>query len=297
MDVLSLQTIAAQSPVFFYSAVVVFGLCAGSFLNVVIARLPMMLEASWRAEAADVLDQPAADARPAVTLARPRSRCPRCDTPIRARDNIPVLGFIVRRGRCAACRGPISWQYPLVEIAAAVLAVVAFLRFGITPWAAETLIFAWLLLTLAVIDWHHGLLPDVLTLALLWLGLLASLGHGPGGAGIAPGSAVFGAALGYGALWLLFQLFRLATGKHGMGYGDFKLLAAIGAWVGAAGLPLTLLLASIAGAVIGGALMAVGRVQRDQGIPFGPWLAIAGWLTLIAGDTILRSYLTISGLR
>jgi leader peptidase (prepilin peptidase)/N-methyltransferase len=231
-----------------------------------------------------------------MNLERPRSFCPRCAAPVKARHNIPVVSFIWLRGCCAACGGSISWRYPAVEAAAAAIALVVVARFGATPLTGLALLFSWTLLALAVIDWRTQLLPDTLTLGLLWLGLLASLGFAGGTALVGPAQAIAGAALGYGVLWLIFQLFLYATGKEGMGYGDFKLAAAIGAWLGWQRLPLVLLMAAGAGAIVGGALMASGRLARGAPMPFGPWLAGAGWLGLTTGDTIMHTYVSLAGL-
>ncbi|WP_423821371.1 A24 family peptidase [Salinisphaera sp. SPP-AMP-43] len=279
-----------------WSAVIVLGLVVGSFLNVVIVRLPIMLSRRWQAEAADTLDQsPPASQTQRFDLATPRSRCAHCDTPIKPWHNLPVVGYLLLGGRCAACGARISVQYPLIEIAAAGLAVIALARFGPAPWAGCVAVVSWLLLAMAAIDWQTQLLPDALTLPLLWLGLLASALGIPGSP--APGAAIIGAASGYAGLWLVFQAFLIATDKAGMGYGDFKLAAALGAWIGWTQLPLAILAASLGGALVGGALMASGRLARGAPMPFGPWLALGGWLAMIAGDTILHAYLTLSGLR
>lgn len=267
------------------------GLVVGSFLNVVIARLPRMLEADWRMGAADMLDLPP-PAAPRFNLARPGSACPTCDSPIRAWQNIPVISFMVQRGRCAACGERISLQYPLVEIGAAIVALICAWQFGPTLACALAIVFSWALLTLAVIDLHTQLLPDDITLPLLWLGLLAAAG----GLSVDPFSAIVGAAAGYLVLWLVFHAFRLLTGKLGMGHGDFKLLAALGAWLGWQQLPVVLLLASAAGAIVGLLLLLCGRLQRGTPMPFGPFLAMAGWLSLMAGDTMLQRYLALAGL-
>ncbi|RJS92199.1 A24 family peptidase [Salinisphaera sp. Q1T1-3] len=275
---------------------IVLGLIVGSFLNVVILRLPRMLEARWAAEAAAADASDLADTTP-VSLAAPASHCPHCRTPIKAWHNVPLLGYLGLRGRCAACGHRISALYPLVEAAAAAIACLVLYRFGLTPAGGTALLASWLLLALAVIDARTQLLPDVLTLSLLWLGLLASvIGIGPATA-VSPADAIIGAAAGYGVLWLVFTAFKCLTGKHGMGHGDFKLLAALGAWLGWQQLPLVLLMASLGGSLIGIALMATGRLDRGTPMPFGPWLAGAGWLALIAGDTIMAAYLTLSGLR
>lgn len=287
----------AQQPLLAYVAVALLGLIVGSFLNVVILRLPRMMEAQWRAGAAEILGQPAdAEAPVELSLARPRSRCNSCQTPIRAWHNIPVVSYLLLRGRCAACGARISWQYPAVEITAAVMAVIVLAGFGATPFTPLAMVVSWTLLALAVIDARTQFLPDVLTLALMWLGLLASLGHGAGAALVDPTTAIAGAAGGYLTLWLVFHAFLLATGKEGMGFGDFKLLAAIGAWLGWQALPMVLLLASLGGAVVGGLLMASGHLARGRPMPFGPWLALAGWLALVAGDTISGAYSSLAGL-
>lgn len=288
--------VPALPPWFFFGALTLLGLVVGSFLNVVITRLPRMMEARWQAEAADILDQPVPDDSDTFNIAVPRSACPTCGAPVRSLQNLPVLSFILLRGRCASCHTRIAWQYPAIELAAAIIAVLVGLRFGASAYMPLALLLSWGLLALAVIDWQTQLLPDSMTLSLLWLGLIASVGW-PLTSGVTPISAIIGAAAGYGVLWLVFQLFLLVTGKQGMGYGDFKLLAALGAWLGWQQLPLVLLMASIAGALVGGTLMATGRIDRGHPLPFGPWLAIAGWLVLMAGDTIIAAYLTLSGLR
>lgn len=278
-------------PTFFYCCIGLLGLIVGSFLNVVIVRLPRMLEAGWRASAADILGQPGPETSDVYNLAQPRSACPNCRAPIRAWQNIPVVSFLVLRGRCAGCGQRISRQYPLVEISSAGVALLTAWRFGPSLACALALVLGWCLLSLTVIDWQTQLLPDNITLTLLWLGLLASATH----VFVGPISAILGAAAGYLVLWLIFHLFRLATGKEGMGHGDFKLLAALGAWLGWQQLPLVLVLASVAGAATGILLVATGRQQRGRAMPFGPFLAAAGWLALIAGDTMLQTYFSLLG--
>lgn len=277
-------------------ALVLVALCVGSFLNVVIHRLPLMLEARWAQAAAETDSSERPATRTAITLSRPRSRCPGCDRAIRPWHNIPLLGYLILRGRCADCGQAISWRYPAVELASALAALVVFYRFGATPAGLAALVFTWFLLALAVIDWRTQILPDVMTLSLLWLGLIASLFDGrltP----VPPTDAIIGAAAGYGLFWLIFQGFVLLTGREGMGYGDFKLVAAIGAWLGWQQLPLVVLAASLGGSVFGVLAMASGRMNRGTPMPFGPWLAGAGWLALLAGDTIASAYLSVSGLR
>lgn len=275
------------------AALVLFGLVVGSFLNVVIRRLPVMLERQWRNECQVLLAEdggtrvpPAVDER--FDLVSPRSRCPGCATPVRAVDNIPVLSWLLLRGRCRGCGQRISVEYPIVEIASAALAVVAIWHFGPVGMGLLAIVFSWILLTAAVIDLHTTLLPDDLTLPLLWLGLL---GAALGVTGVSAVDAVIGAAVGYLILWGLYHAFRLLTGKEGMGYGDFKLLAALGAWTGWQGLPVTILLSSVVGAAVGiGLIVVLGR-DRNIPIPFGPYLAAGGWVALFWGDELTRAYL------
>jgi len=293
-----MQALLAEHPLFCFTAVALLGLIVGSFLNVVILRLPRMMQAEWRASAAEILGQPATvSTKSHVSLSQPRSTCGHCGTPIKARHNVPVLSFLWLRGRCANCGHPISFQLPAIELCGALLALAVVARFGALPFTAFALVFSWTLLAAAMIDWRTQFLPDALSLPLLWLGLLISLGHGAGYALVDPATAIIGAAGGYLILWLVFHVFLLVTGKEGMGYGDFKLLAVIGAWLGWQALPMVLLMASLAGAIVGGTLMATGALGRGKPMPFGPWLAIAGWLTLVAGDTISGAYLSLAGLR
>jgi len=268
---------------------VFLGLVAGSFLNVVIHRLPLMMLKGWRSEARAILedDTPVPEGR--YDLLVPRSRCPRCETPVTALQNIPVVSYLLMGGRCRRCRAPISVRYPLVELGGAAVALLAFGRFGASPEAFAACLYGWALLALAGVDLDQHLLPDDITLPLLWLGLLVNLS-----AMFAPlPSAVIGAITGYLVLWGVYQAFRLLTGKEGMGYGDFKLLAAIGAWLGWQALPLVILLSSLVGASVGIAMIALGRHGRDAPIPFGPYLAAAGLLAMYAGEAINERYLRL----
>ncbi|MEK6805898.1 MAG: A24 family peptidase [Pseudomonadota bacterium] len=274
------------SPGFLMLAAGVFGLCVGSFLNVVILRLPQMMERAWKREARALLEQPEVS-ESALSLWQPASTCPTCNTGIKPWHNLPLLSWLLLRGRCAACHAPISVQYPLVELTAALLSVACVWRFGWSPQLAAALIFTWTLLALTVIDLRTQLLPDDLTLPLVWGGLLLSLGS----VFVPVQTAVIGAIAGYLALWLVFQLFRLVTGKEGMGYGDFKLLAALGAWLGWQALPTVILLSSVVGAVVGIGLIVFRGHDRQIPIPFGPYLAVAGWITLMFGDTLSQAYL------
>ncbi len=286
------------SPALFAAVAGLFGLAIGSFLNVVIHRLPLVLDRQWRAQAAE-LEGRAAPAEPEpYNLVRPRSRCPACQAPIRAVHNIPVLSWLALRGRCAACRAPISARYPVVELATGLAFAAVAWRFGFGPAALLGCVFTAYLVALTGIDVDRQLLPDILTIPLLWIGLAASLW--PGAGELPPPAvlpdAVIGAAGGYAFLWLVFHLFRLATGKEGMGYGDFKLFAAIGAWLGWQMLPLVLLLAAFVGAAVGIAMLAARRLGRGVPIPFGPYLAGAAWIAMLWGPALVDRYLRFAGL-
>ena len=261
------------------------GLCLGSFLNVVIVRLPVMLMLGWRAEAREALELPG-ETQPRFNLATPRSMCPRCEAPIAWHDNLPVVGWLKRRGRCASCQAPISPQYPLVELAGGALTLAVVALFG-PSWQGLFVLGACLaLLAMAVIDLRTQLLPDVLTLPLLWAGLLYQLLFQP----LLLSGAVIGAMAGYLVLWSFYWAFKLITGKEGMGYGDFKLLAALGAWMGWQYLPLLLILSAGIGAVIGILVqLAIPRL-RGAPMPFGPYLALAGWVALLAGEPLMAAY-------
>ena len=285
----------AANPAVFAAVAALFGLAIGSFLNVVIHRLPLMLERQWRAQCAEITNHPAAPEGEPISLVRPRSRFPSCGAQIRALHNIPVLSYLALHGRCASCSAPISLRYPLVELATAIVSGAVAWHFGFGWQAAFALIFSWYLIAMAGIDVDRQLLPDVLTLPLLWIGLLASLWPAAGFA--SPRDALIGAAAGYLILWAVFHLFRLVTGKEGMGYGDFKLLAAIGAWLGWQLLPLVLLLAAVVGTAVGVTLIVMRRHGRNVPIPFGPYLAGAGWIAMLWGPLIVERYLGVAGLR
>ena len=260
----------------------VFGLLVGSFLNVVIHRLPRMLRQRWASECADLTGSAAPAAEP-LTLATPRSACPACHAPIRAIHNVPLVSWLWLRGRCADCGAPISVRYPLVELATGLAFGVVVWRFGVSVEAAAALVISAYLIAMTGIDIDTQLLPDDLTLPLLWLGLLAAAVYGRGAHAIPVDlkSAVLGAACGYLSLYSVYWLFRLATGKEGMGYGDFKLLAALGAWLGWQLLLPVILFSAATGAVIGLVLIALKRLGREVPIPFGPYLAAAGWLVML----------------
>lgn len=285
---MSLLQAFQSTPWLFITGCVLLGLVVGSFLNVVIHRLPKMMERGWRAECAELAGETAAPAEP-FNLMVPRSRCPACGHAIRAVENVPVLSYLALRGKCAGCRAPISARYPAVELASGLLAGYAAWRFGFTIAAAGALVYLWCMIALTGIDLDTFLLPDDITLPLLWAGLALNLF----GIYTSLPSAVIGAIAGYLSLWTVYWLFKLATGKEGMGYGDFKLLAAIGAWLGWKMLPLVILLSSFVGAVIGIGMIVFARHGRNTPIPFGPYLAIAGIIALFHGDALTRRYLDL----
>lgn len=291
-----LNLIIANTPLFL-AGVFVFGLLIGSFLNVVILRLPARLEHDWRSQCKELLeieDTDEVDETPAppANIMWSRSQCPKCGHLIRAHENIPLLSYLFLKGRCSACQAPISKRYPLIELSTALLFLVVALFFGPTIQALAAIGLTAFLIALAFIDIDHQLLPDDLTFVLLWAGLLASLFN----IFTDPVSSIIGALAGYLSLWLVYHLFRLLTGKEGMGYGDFKLLAALGAWMGWQMLPLIILLSSLVGAVVGLTMIAMKRHKPSQPMPFGPFIALAGWIALIWGDGIIDSYLRSSGL-
>jgi leader peptidase (prepilin peptidase)/N-methyltransferase len=359
----------ATTPAILIGSVFALSLLVGSFLNVVIHRLPIMLDREWRAQAREMLDDgrqaeataPGADAavtepaaegapmepacgaapidygrdavivgpggdaagaesaaiepvgesaairpggEPVIHLAPynlvvPRSACPRCNAPIRAHQNIPVLSYLWLGGRCASCRARISPRYPLIELATGVLSAAIAWRFGWHWQTLAALMLTWSLIALAVIDYDHQLLPDAITLPLLWLGLLLSIAWHPElqpTVPVDPASAIIGAATGYLILWLVYWVFKLITGREGMGYGDFKLLAAFGAWMGWQMLPLVILLSALSGAVIGIALIVLRRRERGRPMPFGPFLAVAGWIAMMWGPSLVDYYTSYTGL-
>jgi leader peptidase (prepilin peptidase)/N-methyltransferase len=286
-------SLAALPLAFWIAAAGVLGLIVGSFLNVVILRLPARMEYFWKRDARVMLEL-AADGAPAPPdLVRKGSHCPHCKHPLAAWDNIPLLSWLLLRGRCRYCKTPISTQYPLVELLCGIASAVVVWHFGTTWQAAAGLVFTWMLIAAGGIDFRTQLLPDSLTLPLLWLGLLLALV--PVFADTR--EALIGAAVGYLALWSVYWLFKLATGKEGMGYGDFKLFAAAGAWMGYAALLPVIILAALSGAIIGIILLRTRGQDRSVPFAFGPFLAIAMWVWLIAGDRILGAYLHLTGLR
>ena len=267
----------------------------GSFLNVVIHRLPMMMEHEWRAHCAELAESntPPPDTEEKLTLSTPRSRCPQCGHAITILENIPVLSYLWLRGRCSACSEKISIRYPLIEFITALLSIVVAWHFGFTWPALAALFFTWALIALTMIDFDHQLLPDSITLPFLWSGLALSLWP----VFVDSPTAIIGAIAGYLSLWAVYWAFKLITGKEGMGYGDFKLLALLGAWMGWQMLPVIILLSSAVGAVVGITLILLRGRNRNVPIPFGPYLAAAGWIALLWGHDISNAYLRFSGLQ
>jgi len=289
----STQAIFQYHPMLLPIAAAVLGLVIGSFLNVVILRLPVMLERKWRQQCSEVLGSGSgSSATERFDLIFPRSRCPHCGHQITALENIPVISFLWLRGKCRSCGQAISWRYPMVEATTAVASAIVAWHFGWQWQTVAALGFTWTLIALTVIDYDHHLLPDDITLPLLWAGLLVNL--------TVPittlPSAIIGAAAGYLSLWSVFHAFKWLTGKEGMGYGDFKLFAAFGAWLGWQQLPFTILFASFSGAAVGiAAIVTLGRDRRLP-IPFGPFLCVAAWISLLWGEQITRAYLQFARL-
>ena len=283
---MSVVDFLASSTLAFVLCALVLGLLVGSFLNVVIHRLPIMMQRDWRTQAREFLELPA---EPASTfnLVLPHSHCPHCDHEIRPWENIPLVSWLALRGKCSSCRAPISKRYPLVELLCGLLSGYVAWHFGFSWQAGAMLLLTWGLLAMSMIDVDHKLLPDSIVLPLLWVGLIVN----DLGLFASLSDALWGAVAGYLALWSVYWLFKLVTGKEGMGYGDFKLLAMLGAWGGWQVLPLTILLSSVVGAVLGTILLRVQKADSGTAIPFGPYLAIAGWIALLWGEQITASYL------
>lgn len=283
----------AGSPGLFTVFSLLLGLLVGSFLNVIIHRLPRRLDAEWRSQCRELLEIPGEDAgeRP-PSLVWPPSSCPGCGHRIRAWENIPVISYLLLKGRCRACGMVISPRYPIVEGIAGVLTAAVAWHFGFGWEAGAGFLLTWTLIALSGIDLEHQILPDDLTLPLVWLGLLLSIG------GLFTGmqASIIGAVAGYLSLWTVFQLFRVLTGKEGMGYGDFKLLAMLGAWMGWQALPVVIILSSLVGAVVGMALIALRGHDRNIPIPFGPYIAAAGWIALLWREDLVDAYLRWAGL-
>jgi len=289
-----MEDLLTGSPLLFIAVVFAFSLLIGSFLNVVIYRLPIMMEREWRAQCRELGESPATEVPEGpFNIIEPRSRCPACGHRLPALENVPVLSYLFLRGRCASCGKPISVRYPVVEILTAVMAAIAAWRFGPGWEAAAAVLLTFCLITISVIDVDHQIIPDSISLPLLWIGLGLSLFHPMPGAEvlfIEPKASIVGALAGYLTLWSVYHLFRLLTGKEGMGYGDFKLLAALGAWLDWQMLPLIVLLSALVGAAVGITLIVVRRHDRNVPIPFGPYLAAAGWIAMLYGREITDWY-------
>ena len=288
-----IHNLLQSSPILLTIIITLFGLLVGSFLNVVIYRLPIMMQRGWKSECMEYLElnNPEKDAEP-FNLTLPLSRCPSCNTAIKPYQNIPVISYLFLKGKCAKCKTSISPRYPLIEGFTGILSAIVACHFGYSIEMLFALLLTWSLIALSFIDIDHQLLPDSINFPLLWLGLFLSLfslytdAH----------SSIIGAIAGYLSLWTVYQVFKLATGKEGMGFGDFKLLAVFGAWLGWQYLPLIIMLSSLVGAVIGISMIIFVKKDKNIPIPFGPYLAAAGWLALLWGDQMNALYLNFAGL-
>jgi leader peptidase (prepilin peptidase)/N-methyltransferase len=287
-----------HNPAFYLTSVLILGLLVGSFLNVVIYRLPVMLRQQWSSDCETFLSELDDNKDPAeisnaksidhpFNLLQPRSRCPHCNHAITAWENIPVISYLMLKGRCSSCKTPISIRYPFIEALSGALVFTVAWQLGFSLQAGLAIVLTWGLIALTFIDLDHFYLPDNITLPFLWLGLLINID----GSFVNLSSAVIGAIAGYLSLWSVYQLFKRLTGKEGMGYGDFKLLAMLGAWIGWQMLPVIIILSSLVGAIVGIGLILFRKHQRDQPIPFGPYLAAAGWIALLWGQQINQAYL------
>lgn len=290
---MSVLDFLASTPLAFVLCATLFGLLVGSFLNVVIHRLPRMMELDWQRQARETLGLPEDEKRQTYNLVLPNSQCPHCSHEIKPWENIPLVSWLALGGKCSSCKAPISKRYPLVELACGLLSAFIAWHYGFGWQAGAMLLLTWGLLAMSMIDVDHQLLPDALVLPLLWLGLIVN--HF--GLFTNLGDALWGAVFGYLSLWSVYWLFKLVTGKEGMGYGDFKLLAMLGAWGGWQVLPLTILLSSLVGAVLGVIMLRLRNAETSTPIPFGPYLAIAGWIALLWGDQITATYLQFAGFR
>jgi leader peptidase (prepilin peptidase)/N-methyltransferase len=288
-----LSEVLANAPLAFVLFALVLGLIVGSFLNVLVWRLPKMLERDWRGQAHEILGLPPEPQAPTYNLLLPHSHCPHCAQPIRAWENIPLLSYLLLRGRCAHCRGAISPRYPLTELACGLLSTFVAWHFGFGWQAGLLLLLSWGLIAMSLIDAEHQLLPDALVLPLLWLGLIANSFE----LFVSLHDALWGAVCGYLCLWSVYWLFKLITGKDGIGHGDFKLLAMLGAWGGWQILPLTILLSSLVGALLGAVMLRLRNAQGSTPIPFGPFLAIAGWIALLWGGQMTDFYWQFVGFK
>jgi leader peptidase (prepilin peptidase) / N-methyltransferase len=284
---MNLYSVFVTNPEFFYTVAALTGLLVGSFLNVVIYRLPIMMEREWRAECNQFLGIKTADnPEPGFNLVVPGSACPHCQHKIRPIENIPVLSYLILGGKCSNCKQTISLRYPLIEAVTAILTLVVAIHFGVSMQALLAILLTWSLIALTAIDYDHQLLPDSITLPVLWIGILCNMS----GLYTDVYSSLYGTIAGYMALWSVYIAFKLATGKEGMGHGDFKLLAMLGAWLGWQALPVIILVSSLLGSVVGIGLILFGGHKKSQPIPFGPYLALAGWISLLYGNDLIRLY-------
>lgn len=277
-------------PVFFLGTIFILGLLVGSFLNVVIFRLPVMMERDWKEQCCELLELDAPENnenKPNFSLVTPRSCCPCCNHQIKAIENIPIISYIFLKGKCSNCKKSISIRYPLIEFVSAITVTIVAFYFGVSLQTLFAICLTWALIALTMIDFDHQLLPDDITLPLLWLGIIINLFN----IFTDIESSILGAIFGYGILWLVYITFKMITGKEGMGHGDFKLLAVLGAWFGWQSLPLIIILSSVVGAAIGISLMIFKSHNRNTAIPFGPYLAIAGWISMLWGPYIMSAYL------
>jgi len=281
-----------QQPVFYLVTLFVLGAAVGSFLNVVIYRLPVMMQREWRQDCLEFLEQPAETAPDKFNLSTPRSRCGNCGHQITALENIPIISYLLLGGKCSSCKTSISLQYPLIELFTGIVSVVVGWKFGVIPQTVAALFLTWCLIAASGIDIGHKLLPDNITLPLLWLGILLSMFD----VFVSLETSVTGAMAGYMSLWSVFILFKLVTGKEGMGHGDFKLLAMLGAWLGWKPLFVVILTSSVVGAVVGISMIMLRITERGTQIPFGPYLAAAGWMTLLWGSQLMQFYFSLFGL-
>ncbi len=287
---MSLYAIFLANPGFYYIVVAMTSLLIGSFLNVVIYRLPIMMEREWRAECNRFLniENESMNAE-AFNLMVPRSKCPKCDHKISAFENIPLLSFLILGGKCRGCKSAISIRYPIIELTTCILSVIAAMHFGPGVQSLFAVVMTWTLIVLTMIDFDHQLLPDSITLLFLWLGIICNMF----GLYTDIHSSLIGAIAGYMILWSVYMAFKLATGKQGMGFGDFKLLAMLGAWLGWQVLPLIIILSSVLGSLVGIGLIIFSGHQKNKPIPFGPYLATAGWIALMFGDQLTQMYLNL----
>ena len=281
-----------QQPLVYFVTLFIFGATVGSFLNVVIYRLPVMMQREWRQDCLEFLEQPSENQPDKFNLNTPRSRCGNCGHQITALENIPIISYLILGGKCSSCKTSISAQYPLVELFTAIVSVIVGWRFGVSLQVVAALLMTWCLIAASGIDIGHKLLPDTITLPLLWLGILLSLFD----VFISLETSVIGAMAGYLSLWSVFILFKLITGKEGMGHGDFKLLAMLGAWLGWKPLFVVILTSSVVGAVVGISMILLKFTERGTQIPFGPYLAAAGWMTLLWGNELMQFYFSLFGL-